>query len=206
VFHIIKMKEEKDRMPSQAKLKAKKQQVQALVDELKDAKSIVLVNYQGIAVHQDNAMRSVLRENGLQYRVVKNTITERAFQALGYEGLEDAMVGPTALAFSTEDALLAPRLMRQSTEKYRKLAIKGGIVDGQVESLDYLIKLSYIESRETLYGQLLFMMMYPLTAFAQVAGQIAEKGEEVGVEKVKDVPVSVASAPEAADEATTETA
>jgi large subunit ribosomal protein L10 len=200
------MKEEKDRMPSQAKLKAKKQQVQALVDELKDAKSIVLVNYQGIAVHQDNAMRSVLRENGLQYRVVKNTITERAFQALGYEGLEDAMVGPTALAFSTEDALLAPRLMRQSTEKYRKLAIKGGIVDGQVESLDYLIKLSYIESRETLYGQLLFMMMYPLTAFAQVAGQIAEKGEEVGVEKVKDVPVSVASAPEAADEATTETA
>ncbi|MGI6617539.1 MAG: 50S ribosomal protein L10 [Saccharofermentanales bacterium] len=193
-------------MPSQAKLKAKKQQVQALVDELKDAKSIVLVNYQGIAVHQDNAMRSVLRENGLQYRVVKNTITERAFQALGYEGLEDAMVGPTALAFSTEDALLAPRLMRQSTEKYRKLAIKGGIVDGQVESLDYLIKLSYIESRETLYGQLLFMMMYPLTAFAQVAGQIAEKGEEVGVEKVKDVPVSVASAPEAADEATTETA
>lgn len=193
-------------MPSQAKLKAKKQQVQALVDELKDAKSIVLVNYQGIAVHQDNAMRSVLRENGLQYRVVKNTITERAFQALGYEGLEDAMVGPTALAFSTEDALLAPRLMRQSTEKYRKLAIKGGIVDGQVESLDYLIKLSYIESRETLYGQLLFMMMYPLTAFAQVAGQIAEKGEETGVEKVKDVPVSVASAPEAADEATTETA
>lgn len=193
-------------MPSQAKLKAKKQQVQALVDELKDAKSIVLVNYQGLAVQQDNAMRTVLRENGLQYRVVKNTITERAFQALGYEGLKDAMVGPTALAFSKEDALLAPRLMRQSTEKYRKLAIKGGIVDGQVEPLDYLIKLSYIESRETLYGQLLFMMMYPLTSFAQVAGQIAEKGEEAGVEKVKDVPVSVASASEAADEATTETA
>lgn len=192
-------------MPSQAKLKAKKQQVQALVDELKDAKSIVLVNYQGLAVQQDNAMRTVLRENGLQYRVVKNTITERAFQALGYEGLKDAMVGPTALAFSKEDALLAPRLMRQSTEKYRKLAIKGGIVDGQVEPLDYLIKLSYIESRETLYGQLLFMMMYPLTSFAQVAGQIAEKGEEAGVEKVKDVPVSVASASEAADEAVAET-
>ncbi|NMA17305.1 MAG: 50S ribosomal protein L10 [Clostridiaceae bacterium] len=187
-------------MPSQAKLKVKKKQVQALVDELRDAKSIVLVNYQGLSVQQDNAMRTVFRENGLQYRVVKNSITERAFQALGYEGLEDAMVGPTALAFSTEDALLAPRLMRQSTEKYRRLSIKGGIVDGKVESLDYLIKLSYIESRETLYGQLLFMMMYPLTAFAQVAGQIAEKGEKAGVEKVKDVPVSVASAPEAADE------
>ncbi len=193
-------------MPSQAKLKAKKKQVQALADELKDAKSIVLVNYQGLAVHQDNAMRAVFRENDLQYRVVKNSITERAFQVLGYEGLEDVMVGPTALAFSTEDALLAPRLMRQSTEKYRRLSIKGGIVDGKVEPLDYLIKLSYIESRETLYGQLLFMMMYPLTAFAQVAGQIAEKGEETGVEKVKDVPVSVASAPEVADEATTETA
>jgi large subunit ribosomal protein L10 len=200
VFHIIKKKEENDRMPSQAKLKVKKKQVQALVDELRDAKSIVLVNYQGLSVQQDNAMRTVFRENGLQYRVVKNSITERAFQALGYEGLEDAMVGPTALAFSTEDALLAPRLMRQSTEKYRRLSIKGGIVDGKVESLDYLIKLSYIESRETLYGQLLFMMMYPLTAFAQVAGQIAEKGEKAGVEKVKDVPVSVASAPEAADE------
>ncbi|NLZ66297.1 MAG: 50S ribosomal protein L10 [Clostridiaceae bacterium] len=192
-------------MPSQAKLKAKKKQVQALADELKDAKSIVLVNYQGLAVHQDNAMRAVFRENGLQYRVVKNSITERAFQVLGYEGLEDVMVGPTALAFSTEDALLAPRLMRQSTEKYRRLSIKGGIVDGKVEPLDYLIKLSYIESRETLYGQLLFMMMYPLTAFAQVAGQMVERGEEAGVEKVSDIPVQEASVSEAADGAASAT-
>jgi large subunit ribosomal protein L10 len=115
------------------------------------------------------------------------------------------MVGPTALAFSTEDALLAPRLMRQSTEKYRRLSIKGGIVDGKVEPLDYLIKLSYIESRETLYGQLLFMMMYPLTAFAQVAGQMVERGEEAGVEKVSDIPVQEASVSEAADGAASAT-
>ncbi|NLA82488.1 MAG: 50S ribosomal protein L10 [Clostridiaceae bacterium] len=174
-------------MPSEKKLVAKKKQVDALVKELQSAESIVLADYKGLTVAQDTEMRAEFRRQGLTYKVVKNSITERAFEKLGFEGLEETLIGPTALAYSTEDVVLAPRLVRKFSDKYRKMSIKGGIVGSEVYSLENIMQLSRIESRENLYGQLLFMMLYPLTAFAQVAQQIADKGQEAGVDKVADL-------------------
>ena len=174
-------------MPSEKKLVAKKKQVDALVKELQNAESIVLADYKGLTVAQDTEMRAEFRRQGLTYKVVKNSITERAFEKLGFEGLEETLIGPTALAYSTEDVVLAPRLVRKFSDKYRKMSIKGGIVGSEVYSLENMMQLSRIESRENLYGQLLFMMLYPLTAFAQVAQQIADKGQEAGVDKVADL-------------------
>ena len=191
-------------MPSEKKLVAKKKQVDALVKELQSAESIVLADYKGLTVAQDTEMRAEFRRQGLTYKVVKNSITERAFEKLGFEGLEETLVGPTALAYSTEDVVLAPRLVRKFSEKYRKMSIKGGIVGSEVYSLENMMQLSRIESRENLYGQLLFMMLYPLTAFAQVAQQIADKGQEAGVDKVADLIGQAADspAPEAEEAAT----
>ena len=195
-------------MPSEKKLVAKKKQVDALVKELKTAESIVLADYKGLTVAQDTEMRAEFRRQGLTYKVVKNSITERAFEKLGFEGLEETLIGPTALAYSTEDVVLAPRLVRKFSEKYRKMSIKGGIVGSEVYSLENMMQLSRIESRENLYGQLLFMMLYPLTAFAQVAQQIADKGQEAGVDKVADlvgqVPTPAPQAEEAAPAAEAE--
>ena len=174
-------------MPSEKKLVAKKKQVDALVKELQSAESIVLADYKGLTVAQDTEMRAEFRRQGLTYKVVKNSITERAFEKLGFEGLEETLIGPTALDYSTEDVVLAPRLVRKFSDKYRKMSIKGGIVGSEVYSLENIMQLSRIESRENLYGQLLFMMLYPLTAFAQVAQQIADKGQEAGVDKVADL-------------------
>jgi large subunit ribosomal protein L10 len=174
-------------MPSKKVLERKKNQVTSLVDELKDAESIVFADFQGLNVKQDTEMRAAFRSNGLTYRVVKNTISERAFEQLGVKGLEETLKGPTAIAYSKEDVVLAPRLMREYSEKFRRLKIKGGVIGGEVQEIDYIMALSRVESREKLYGQLLFMMLYPLTAFAQVGGQIAEKGAEAGVEKVADL-------------------
>ncbi len=186
-------------MPSEKKLEQKKKQVDQLVKELQSAESIVLTDYKGLTVAQDTAMRADFREQGLTYKVVKNSITTRAFEKLGISGLDETLVGPTALAYSTEDVVLAPRLIRKYADKYRKMSIKGGVVGSEVYPLEHIMALSRIESRENLYGQLLFMMLYPLTAFAQVSAQIAEKGTEQGVEKVADV-VTEKAAQEVAEE------
>ena len=174
-------------MPSEKVLERKRNQVTSLVDELKNAESIVFADFKGLTVKQDTEMRAAFRNKGLTYRVVKNTISERAFEQLGIKGLEETLKGPTAIAYSSEDVVLAPRMVREFTEKFRRLKIKGGVIGGEVHDIDYIMALSRVESRENLYGQLLFMMLYPLTAFAQVAGQIAEKGAEAGVEKVADL-------------------
>ncbi len=174
-------------MPSEKVLDRKKKQVASLVNELKDAQSIVFADYKGLTVKQDTEMRAAFRSKGLTYRVVKNSLSERAFAQLGIEGIEEALKGPTALAYSVDDVVLAPRMVREFSEKFRKLSIKGGVIGGEAHDVDYVMALSRVESREKLYGQLLFMMLYPLTAFAQVANQIAEKGAEAGVEKVADL-------------------
>lgn len=174
-------------MPSQKKLELKKKQVDALVKELKSAESIVFANYKGLTVAQDTEMRAAFRDKGLTYKVVKNSISSRAFEKLGIEGLGDTLTGPTAIAYSTEDVVLAPRLVREFSEKFRKMSIKGGLVGTEVHPLDYIVALSRIESREKLYGQLLFMMLYPLTAFAQVASQIVDKGRDAGLETVAEL-------------------
>ena len=195
-------------MPSEKKLVAKKKQVDALVKELKTAESIVLADYKGLTVAQDTEMRAEFRRQGLTYKVVKNSITERAFEQLGIQGMEETLVGPTAIAYSADDVVLAPRMVRKYSDKFRKMTIKGGIVGSEVYSLDHIMQLSRIESRESLYGQLLFMMLYPLTAFTQVAQQIADKGQEAGVDKVADlvgqVPTPAPQAEEAAPAAEAE--
>ena len=189
-------------MPSEKKLVAKKKQVDALVKELKTAESIILADYKGLTVAQDTEMRAEFRRQGLAYKVVKNSITERAFEQLGIQGMEETLVGPTAIAYSADDVVLAPRMVRKFSDKFRKMTIKGGIVGSEVYSLDHIMQLSRIESRESLYGQLLFMMLYPLTAFTQVAQQIADKGQEAGVDKVADLVGQVPTpAPPEAEEA-----
>ena len=174
-------------MPSEKILVRKKKQVESLVKELQAAESIVLTDYKGLTVAQDTEMRADFRKQGLSYKVVKNTITSRAFEKLGIEGLTDTLTGPTAIAYSSEDVVLAPRLMRKYTEKFKKMSIKGGVVGTEVYPLEKIMALSRIESREGLYGQLLFMMLYPLTAFAQVSAQIVDKGNEAGVETVAEL-------------------
>jgi ribosomal protein L10 len=92
--------------------------------------------------------------------------------------------------------VLAPRLIREFSEKFKKIQLKGGIVNSEVKELDYIQALSHVESREKLYGKLLFLMLYPLTTFAQVAQLAADKGAEAGVETVADIPAGEAAAEE----------
>lgn len=174
-------------MPSEKILEMKKKRVDALAKELENAQSIVFADYKGLTVEQDTEMRAEFRNKNLTYKVVKNSISSRAFDKLGIEGLDETLTGPTAIAYSNDDVVLAPRLVREFSEKFRKMSIKGGIVGKEVHPLDYIMALSRVESRENLYGKLLFMMLYPLTAFAQVTAQIAEKKQEDPQEVTEEV-------------------
>lgn len=177
-------------MPSQKILAQKQKVVQDLAKELKDAQSIVLSNYQGLTVAQDTEMRSAFRAAGLSYQVVKNTIAIRALAECGLEGFEEELKGPTALAYSKDDIVLAPNMVKKFVDQFKKTEIKGGVVQGKKESLAAINALASIPSLDVLQGQLAFTMLFPITRFAMTLNALAKKGEEAGKDQVKDLVVA----------------
>lgn len=174
-------------MPSPKILEAKKQIVEDLANELRDAKSIVLSNYQGLTVAQDTEMRTAFRKEALNYRVVKNTISIRALEALGLTGFEEELTGPTALAWSKEDVVLAPRLVKKYADQFKKTSIKAGVVDGKKADMNTMNALASIPSMEVLYGQLVSSLIFPVTSLAMTLNAMAKKMEENGAATVADL-------------------
>ncbi|NLJ93938.1 MAG: 50S ribosomal protein L10 [Clostridiaceae bacterium] len=198
-------------MPSPKILEKKKQVVSSLVDELKSANAIVLNDYTGLSVAQDTELRAKFREAGVTYRVIKNTVLIRAFEQLGISGFEEELTGPTAVAFS-DDVVLAPKLSKEASDKIKVFEIKGGAVDGAKVEIDKIIQLASIPDEQTLRGQLVSGLIFPITSLAMTLNALAEKGAEEGKENVIDLVAEKseeseqAEAPEATEEAQAETA
>ncbi|NLZ70917.1 MAG: 50S ribosomal protein L10 [Clostridiaceae bacterium] len=185
-------------MPSPKILESKKQVVNSLADELKGAQSIILNDYMGLSVAQDTALRADFRKAGVTYRVVKNTVLLRAFEQLGLTGFEEELKGPTAVAFS-ENIVLAPKLSKEAADKIKSFEIKGGVVDGAKANLDEILQLASIPDQQTLYGQLAFGLMFPITSLAMTLNALAEKAAEQGKENVADVVVEKTESDETAE-------
>ena len=168
-------------MPSEKILNAKKDVVAALVADFKDAKSFVFVDARGLTVLQDTAMRADFRKNNLKYQVIKNTTLSIVFKDLGVEGAADQFKGPTAIAYSTEDMIAPAKLMKQYADKFDKLSIKGGVLEGKVISAADVEALVSIPSKEVLYSQLVYTLISPITKLAMAIKAIAEKSEGVSV-------------------------
>ena len=168
-------------MPSQKILAAKKEVVAALFADCKDAKSFVFADARGLTVLQDTAMRAELRKNKVTYKVIKNTTAAILFKELGVEGLEGTLKGPTAVAYSTEDMIAPAKLMKQYADKFDKLSIKGGVLEGKVISAADVEALASIPSKEVLYSQLVYTLISPITKLAMAIKAIAEKSEGVSV-------------------------
>ena len=158
-----------------AKVELKKPIVEEISAGIKDAKSVVLVDYRGLTVEQDTKLRKELRENGVTYKVYKNTMMNFAFKGTDFEGLAPLLEGPSALAYSTEDATAPARVICGFAKKADKLEVKGGVVEGTVYDADGIKKISEIPSREVLLGRLFGSMQSPITNMARVLNQIAEK-------------------------------
>lgn len=158
-----------------ANLDNKKQVVAKIVEDLKDRKSIVFVDYRGINVSEDTAMRHEFRENNVEYRVYKNRLLVRALQELGITGFDSkAFEGTTAVCFG-DDEVAPARIFCSNADKIKKMEVKFGIVNGTIMSKSQIEALSKIPSKEVLIAHLLGQLQAPISAFARVLNAIAEK-------------------------------
>ena len=162
-----------------AKVELKQPIVDAIVADIKDAQSVVLVDYRGLTVAEDTELRKQLREAGIVYKVCKNTMMKRAFEGTDFAGLDEYLEGPSAIAISKDDATAPARIICKFAKTAEKLEVKAGVVEGQVYDVNGVKALSQIPSREELLSKLLGSIQSPITNFARVIKQIAEKDGEV---------------------------
>ncbi|MGN0406123.1 MAG: 50S ribosomal protein L10 [Bariatricus sp.] len=158
-----------------AKVELKQPIVQAIVDDITDAQSIVLVDYRGLTVAQDTELRKQLREAGIIYKVCKNTMMKRAFEGTDFAQLDEYLEGPSAIAISKDDATAPARIICKFAKTAQALEVKAGVVEGTVYDADGVVELSKIPSREELLSKLLGSLQSPITNLARVLNQIAEQ-------------------------------
>ena len=158
------------------------QEKQALVDELSQklngAVAGVIVEYKGISVADDTLLRRKLREAGVDYSVVKNTMLRRAADKAGLEGLDDILKGTTALAASAEDPVAAAKILCEQAKKDENFKVKAGFLDGAVIDVARVTELSKLPSREGLISMLLSVLTGPVRGLAVALNAIAEKQGE----------------------------
>ncbi len=189
-----------------AKVELKQPIVQAIADDVNGAASVVLVDYRGLTVAQDTALRKQLREAGIIYKVCKNTMMKRAFEGTEFAGLDEHLEGPSAIAISKDDATAPARILCKFAKDAKALELKAGVVEGEVYDAAALGELAKVPSREELLSKLLGSLQSPITNLARVLNQIAEQG---GAENCEAAPAEEAAVEEApveapAEEATTE--
>ncbi|MGN1127246.1 MAG: 50S ribosomal protein L10 [Ruminococcus sp.] len=163
-------------MPSEKVLEAKKALVAELAERLKASVSGIVVNYEGINVADDTAMRKELRECDVKYTVVKNTMLGRACEQAGLAGLEDVLSGTTAIATSETDYAGAARILSKYAKSHEGFAIKSGFLDGEVIDMDKIDALSKLPTREVLLANVLGAFQAPIASFARGVQAIVDKG------------------------------
>ena len=161
-----------------AKVEFKQPVVQAIAEDVKGAQSVVLVDYRGLTVAQDTAMRKELREAGVIYKVCKNTMMRRAFEGTEFAGLDEYLEGPSAIAISKDDATAPARIICKFAKEAKALEVKAGVVEGTVYDANGIVELSKVPSREELLSKLLGSLQSPITNLARVLNQIAEQNGE----------------------------
>jgi large subunit ribosomal protein L10 len=158
-----------------ANLEAKKTAVEEIKNLISSSKSIVLVDYKGLNVTDDTALRKEMRTNNVVYKVIKNTLFKKACAQLGVEGLDEALNGTTAFAFSGEDETNAPRLVKNAMKNYSALSIKAGVYNNAAIDEKEVLTLANIPSKETLLAQLLYVLNAPVSGLARAIKAIADK-------------------------------
>ena len=187
-------------MPSAKILEQKVAETAALVEKIKAAPSGVLVSYTGITVDQDTALRRALREAGVDYKVYKNTMTERACNEAGYPEMKQYLNGMTALAVSSTDAVAPAKILKEYADKIPTFEIKAGFIDGAILDQKGVMELAEIPNKETLVCKIMLGMQNPLYKLAYALQAIIDKsGEEVPAEAApaEEAPAAAEEAPAA---------
>ena len=160
-----------------AKVELKKPIVEEISESIKDAQSVVLVDYRGLTVEEDTNLRKQLREAGVTYKVYKNTMMNFAFKGTDFESLSEHLEGPSAIAISTTDATAPARVLAKFAKTAPALELKAGVVEGTYYDAKGIEAISKVPSREELLSKLLGSIQSPIANFARVINQIAESKE-----------------------------
>lgn len=188
-------------MPSTVVLEKKKQQVADLAERLKGSCAGVVVDYKGINVEDDTKLRKELREAGVVYTVVKNSILKRAAETVGLEIDSTVVEGTTAVATSESDYVAAARILNKYAESNNNFSIKTGYLDGKVIADSEVIALAKLPSREALLAQIASVVVEPIACIARAVNALEEKG---GATAVAEEAEAEAPSEEAAVEAPAE--
>ena len=166
-------------MPSNSILAQKQAIVADLAEQLKNSPAGVVVNYQGITVDADTKMRKALREAGVKYMVMKNSLTGRACDEVGMGDMKQYLTGMTAIAIGTTDPVAPAKVLKEYAEKIESFQILAGYLDGAVVDADTVNKLADIPSKEVLIAKFLGSIKSPLYNLAYALQAVIDKdGEE----------------------------
>jgi large subunit ribosomal protein L10 len=161
-------------------LEQKHQVVAEVAAKLRDSKSTVIVDYRGLNVAQVTELRKQLREAGVEYKVYKNTLVRRATAEAGLTGLDEHLVGPTAIAFGVDDVIAPAKVLNEFAKNNEALTIKTGVIEGNISTADEVKALAELPSREGLLSMLANVLQAPVRQFALAAKAVAEQKEEQG--------------------------
>ncbi len=164
-------------MPSEKILEQKKEMVNVLAEKMEKAVAGVMVDYRGLTVEQDTKLRNELRAAGIEYAVVKNTLTRFAANRIGYTEFDEVLNGPTALALSYDDVVAPARVLAEFAEKNDALEIKAGFMEGKAMSIDEVVALSKIPSKDTLYAMLAGGLNATIAGLARAIDAVREQKE-----------------------------
>lgn len=157
----------------------KEKQVAYITEQLKSAKSFLIIDYKGITVAQDTELRNAFRAAGVKYHVMKNRLVKIALTNLGYgKDYDVALNGTTAVAIATAEEAAPAKVTYQKAETIKVISVKCGMAEGRYLSPEECKALSMLPSRNVLIAQLLGMLQAPIASFARAIDAIAQKKAE----------------------------
>ena len=163
-------------MPNAKVLSEKQAMVEALAARIQNASAGVFVDYKGITVSEDTALRTEMRKDNVNYTVVKNTLTRKALEKLGMTGLDDILNGTTSLATAENDPIAPFRILSDYSKKLNdRFNIKAAFMEGKVLSESEIAEMAQLPSKDALYAKVLGTMIAPITGLAVCLGQILEQ-------------------------------
>lgn len=159
-------------------IEKKKGVVQEITDRFRGSQTTVIVNYRGLDVAEVTELRKQLREAGVDYKVYKNSMTQRAATNVELSDLHEVLVGPTAVAFSKDDVIAPAKIINNFAKDHEALEIKGGVIDGELASIEQIKELAQLPSHEGLVSMLLSVLQAPIRNLAYATKAISEQKEE----------------------------
>src|SRR5690625_2177136 len=159
-------------------IEKKKGVVQEITDRFRDSQTTVIVNYRGLDVAEVTELRKQLREAGVEYKVYKNSMTKRAVTNFEIDDMNEMLVGPTAVAFSKDDDIAPAKIINNFAKDHDALENKGGVIDGELASIEQIKELAQLPDHEGLVSMLLSVLQAPIRNLAYATKAISEQKEE----------------------------